>query len=59
MITPGKYAVLECNTLDRLVELTDDYNSEVRLNSIKLLSLLAEAPEGKKALYSSLEKVAS
>jgi hypothetical protein len=43
--------------LDKLLELLNDTDSEIRLNSIKLLSLLAEAPQGKKNLKSALEKV--
>lgn len=57
MITDGKYAILSPETLLRLVDLLDDANSEIRLNSIKLLSLLAETPKGKQALKSSLSKV--
>lgn len=44
--------------LDRLVELLDDSNSEIRLNSIRLLGLLAETPKGKNDLKPALEKVA-
>ena len=57
VITEGKYAVLECETLDRLVQLVEDSKSEVRLNAIKVLSLVAEAPKGKQQLIPALTKV--
>lgn len=59
VITQGKYAILSPATLERLMDLLDDNDSEIRLNSIKLLSLLAEAPEGKKDLLVALSKVNS
>lgn len=59
VITEGKYAILSPETLERLVVLLDDDNSEIRLNTIKLLSLLAESPKGNQdlAAVSALEKV--
>lgn len=57
VITKGKYAVLEADALSKLVVLLDDLNSEVRLNSVKALTLLAETPRGKMELQTSLEKV--
>ena len=57
VITAGKYAILSPSVLQRLQELLDDELSEIRLNAIRLLSLLAETPQGKKDLASVLEKV--
>lgn len=57
MITEGKYAILTPEVLERLIELLNDHSSEVRLNAAKLLSLLAETPQGKENLKSALEKV--
>ena len=57
VITKGKYAVLEASALDKLVPLLSDINSEVRLNAIKALSLLAEAPKAKAELQACLPKV--
>ena len=39
------------------MELLDDNSSEIRLNAIRLLGLLAETPKGKEDLKSALEKV--
>lgn len=57
MITEGKYAILTPEVLERLMELLGHEDSEIRLNSIKLLSLLAETPKGKESLKSALGKV--
>ena len=57
VITKGKYAVLEASALDKLIPLLSDINSEVRLNAIKALTLLAEAPKAKVQLQSCLPKV--
>ena len=57
VITKGKYAVLEAAALDKLVPLLSDINSEVRLNTIKALTLLAEAPKAKAELQACLPKV--
>ena len=57
VITKGKYAVLEGSALDKLIPLLSDINSEVRLNAIKALTLLAEAPKAKVQLQSCLPKV--
>ena len=57
MITKGKYAVLEASALEKLVPLLSDINSEVRLNAIKALTLLAEAPKAKVELQICLPKV--
>ena len=57
MITKGKYAVIEASSLEKLVPLLTDINSEVRLNAIKALTLLAEAPKAKVELQTCLPKV--
>ena len=57
MITEGKYAELECQTHLQLMNLMEDANSEVRLNAIKTLGLIAETPQGKQELKPALEKV--
>ena len=57
MITKGKYAVLEASALDKLAPLLSDIKSEVRLNAIKALTLLAEAPKAKAELLACLPKV--
>jgi hypothetical protein len=57
VITKGKYAVLEASALDKLVPLLSDINSEVRLNAIKALTLLAEATKAKAELQACLPKV--
>lgn len=57
VISEGKYAILTPEVLDRLVELLNVEDSELRLNSIKLLSLLAETPKGKESLKATLGKV--
>ena len=59
VITKGKYAVLEAAALDKLVPLLSDFNSEVRLNSIKALTLLAETPKAKQELQTCLPKVST
>ena len=57
VITKGKYAILEASALEKLLPLLSDINSEVRLNAIKALTLLAEAPKAKVRLQSCLTKV--
>ena len=57
VITKGKYAVLEASALEKLVPLLSDINSEVRLNAIKALALLAEVPKAKVELQACLPKV--
>lgn len=57
VVTEGKYAILTPELLERLMELLEHNDSEIRLNSIKLLSLLAESPKGKESLKSALNKV--
>ncbi|KAK6973879.1 radial spoke head 14 [Biomphalaria glabrata] len=44
-------------TIPALVNLVDDINSEVRLNAIKALTCLAEAPEGRRELLQHVEQI--
>lgn len=55
--TKGKYTALEANAIEPLVNLVDDENSEVRANALKALTCLSEAPEGRKILLGSVEKI--
>ena len=48
---------IEVSALEKLVPLLSDINSEVRLNAIKTLTLLAEAPKAKVDLQTCLPKV--
>ena len=57
VITKGKYAVVEASALAKLVPLLSDHNSEVRLNVIKAVTLLAETPKAKVELQTCLPKV--
>lgn len=57
VITDGKHAILTPEVLERLKELLEDESSEVRLNTIKLLSLLAETPQGKESMKSAMQKL--
>ncbi len=55
--TEGKYKALEAQAIPKLVRLVNDDNSEVRLNAIKAITMLSEAPEGRKALLNHVEMV--
>lgn len=55
--TEGKHAILTPEVLERLMQLLEDESSEVRLNTTKLLSLLAETPQGKETLKTALQKL--
>lgn len=57
VITSGKYAVLSPEIVPQLVNLLGNKKSEIRLNSIKLISLLSETPKGKEDFKCALEKV--
>ncbi|XP_042335078.1 radial spoke head 14 homolog [Sceloporus undulatus] len=48
--TPGKYAAIHADAIDALLPLLDDTKSKVRLYAIKALTMLSEAPEGRRAL---------
>ena len=48
----GKYAALDAEAIRPLLELLHSSLSKARLNAIKVLTMLAEAPEGRKLLQS-------
>ncbi|XP_053226211.1 radial spoke head 14 homolog [Podarcis raffonei] len=48
--TQGKYAAINADAIDTLLPLIHDERSKVRLYSIKALTMLSEAPEGRKIL---------
>ncbi|KAM4827751.1 radial spoke head 14 homolog isoform 1-T2 [Thomomys bottae] len=49
--TEGKYAALDSNAILPLLELLNtNFSTKVRLNATKALTMLAEAPEGRKLL---------
>ncbi|XP_062814889.1 radial spoke head 14 homolog [Anolis carolinensis] len=48
--TPGKYGALDAGALLALLPLTEDQESKVRLYALKALTVLAEAPEGRRTL---------
>ncbi|XP_059974394.1 radial spoke head 14 homolog [Mesoplodon densirostris] len=50
--TKGKYAALDTEAIRPLLELLHSSLSKARLNAIKVLTMLAEAPEGRKLLQS-------
>ncbi|XP_033693174.1 radial spoke head 14 homolog isoform X2 [Tursiops truncatus] len=50
--TKGKYAALDTEAIGPLLELLHSPLSKARLNAIKVLTMLAEAPEGRKILQS-------
>nr|XP_058896146.1 radial spoke head 14 homolog isoform X1 [Kogia breviceps] len=50
--TKGKYAALDMEAIGPLLELLHSSLSKARLNAIKALTMLAEAPEGRKLLQS-------
>ncbi|TKC40286.1 hypothetical protein EI555_003924 [Monodon monoceros] len=50
--TKGKYAALDTEAIRPLLELLHSSLSKARLNAIKVLTMLAEAPEGRKILQS-------
>lgn len=55
--TKGKYTALDANAISALVENVAHTNSEVRLNSLKALTCLSEAPEGRKQLLEHVDKI--
>ncbi|XP_061458472.1 radial spoke head 14 homolog [Rhineura floridana] len=48
--TQGKYAAINADAIDTLLPLINDEKSKVRLYAIKALTMLSEAPEGRKTL---------
>ena len=55
--TEGKKLALEASALPSLEPLVGDTSSEVRFNAIKAITLLAEAPEGRRALQHLVNKL--
>ena len=55
--TQGKYKAIEAMAIPKLVNLVNDKSSEVRLNAIKAITTLSEAPEGRKALLENVSTV--
>ncbi|KAL8180636.1 UNVERIFIED_CONTAM: hypothetical protein K2H54_030144 [Gekko kuhli] len=54
--TQGKYAAINAAAIETLLPLIHDEKSKVRLYSIKALTMLAEAPEGRKTLLCHMEE---
>ncbi|XP_048196683.1 radial spoke head 14 homolog [Perognathus longimembris pacificus] len=53
--TEGKYAALDADAITLLLELLNSgFSTKVRLNATKALTMLAEAPEGRKLLQSHI-----
>lgn len=48
----GKYAALDSDAIPLLLNLLESPLSKARLNAVKTLTMLAEAPEGRKILQS-------
>lgn len=55
--TKGKYTAIAADAIPNLLNLVDDNDSEVRVNVLKAITCLSEAPEGRKALLPHVEKV--
>lgn len=55
--TQGKYKAIAAQAIPKLVILVNDENSEVRLNAIKAITMLSEAPEGRRALLNHEDMV--
>lgn len=55
--TPGKYKCLKANAIPNLIALIHDELSEMRVNSLKAIACLSEAPEGRKELLNHIENV--
>lgn len=56
--TKGKYAFIQAGVLPSLVTLITDPLSELRVNSLKAISCLAEAPDGRRTLMGNIEEIA-
>lgn len=52
----GKYAAIDAAAIETLLPLIHDGKSKVRLYSIKALTMLSEAPEGRKTLLCHVEE---
>lgn len=55
--TPGKYSCINAGAIDLTVPLINSSFSEVKLNALKLMTCLSEAPEGRKELLKHIEKI--
>lgn len=55
--TPGKYKCIKAGAILNLIELINDELSEMRVNSLKAITCLSEAPEGRKELLTHIENV--
>lgn len=55
--TQGKYSCISAGCIPLLIPLLDNTHSEVRLNALKLMTCLSEAPEGRSELLKNIEKV--
>lgn len=54
----GKYKAIELGAIPALLKLLTDSNSECRLNVVKALTTLAEAPEGRAKLLEFIDDIA-
>ena len=55
--TRGKYTAIECGAIRELVKLVDDPSSETRSYTLKAITMLSEAPEGRKELLNYVDRV--
>ena len=57
--TRGKYTAIECGAIRELVKLVNDTQSETRSYALKAITMLAEAPEGRRELLEHISRVIS
>ena len=57
VVSSGKYTILNADAIGDLLLLVNSSYSEARLNAIKALTMLTEAPEGRKTLQSHIEEI--
>ena len=57
VVSSGKYTILNADAIGDLLLLVNSSYSEARLNAIKALTMLSEAPEGRKTLQSHIEEI--
>lgn len=55
--TQAKYTAVGLNAISFLLPLIDDENSEVRVNVLKVITCLAEAPEGRRVIIDHKEDI--
>lgn len=55
--THGKYLALDANALPRLLKLLKEPSVELRLNALKALTTLSEAPKARSELLRSLTDI--